>query len=208
MGLVFSGARSGWSGAWPVLGLLRGPVQPQKGQPPSVPCTFLLGPGWETGAHQPLPLCASPATCCPPLSPTSLGTDRWKAQLSLPALSQIFGDYYHFWHRAVTKRSLSPHRLRHSQLQREPQVSEPRRLLLYPSLPALRSASLLLSLLHPHCLPHAPTGPVATAAGGKTTGQTGCVPGAHGPQVSPAVVPGTLPPWALGTPLQVQPSVH
>lgn len=36
---------------------------------------------------------------------------------------QIFGDYYHFWHRAVTKRSLSPHRLRHSRLQREPQVS-------------------------------------------------------------------------------------
>uniref|UniRef100_A0A5F9C7N2 furin n=1 Tax=Oryctolagus cuniculus TaxID=9986 RepID=A0A5F9C7N2_RABIT len=37
-------------------------------------------------------------------------------------LGQIFGDYYHFWHRAVTKRSLSPHRLRHSRLQREPQV--------------------------------------------------------------------------------------
>lgn len=35
---------------------------------------------------------------------------------------QIFGDYYHFWHRAVTKRSLSPHYLRHSRLQREPQV--------------------------------------------------------------------------------------
>lgn len=35
---------------------------------------------------------------------------------------QIFGDYYHFWHRAVTKRSLSPHRLQHSRLQREPQV--------------------------------------------------------------------------------------
>ncbi|KAM9092801.1 furin isoform 2-T11 [Megaptera novaeangliae] len=37
-------------------------------------------------------------------------------------LGQIFGDYYHFWHRAVTKRSLSPHRPRHSRLQREPQV--------------------------------------------------------------------------------------
>ncbi|XP_004695512.1 PREDICTED: furin-like [Condylura cristata] len=37
-------------------------------------------------------------------------------------LGQIFGDYYHFWHRAVTKRSLSPHRLRHSRLEREPQV--------------------------------------------------------------------------------------
>ncbi|XP_070956760.1 furin isoform X2 [Macaca nemestrina] len=37
-------------------------------------------------------------------------------------LGQIFGDYYHFWHRGVTKRSLSPHRPRHSRLQREPQV--------------------------------------------------------------------------------------
>ncbi|XP_071464704.1 furin isoform X2 [Marmota flaviventris] len=37
-------------------------------------------------------------------------------------LGQIFGDYYHFWHRAVTKRSLSPHHSRHSRLQREPQV--------------------------------------------------------------------------------------
>uniref|UniRef100_A0A9L0SZM5 furin n=1 Tax=Equus caballus TaxID=9796 RepID=A0A9L0SZM5_HORSE len=37
-------------------------------------------------------------------------------------LGQIFSDYYHFWHRAVTKRSLSPHRPRHSRLQREPQV--------------------------------------------------------------------------------------
>uniref|UniRef100_A0A452TV09 Furin n=1 Tax=Ursus maritimus TaxID=29073 RepID=A0A452TV09_URSMA len=37
-------------------------------------------------------------------------------------LGQIFGDYYHFWHRAVTKRSLSPHHPRHSRLQREPQV--------------------------------------------------------------------------------------
>nr|6A8Y_A Chain A, YR26_SDS [Homo sapiens] len=26
--------------------------------------------------------------------------------------------YYHFWHRGVTKRSLSPHRPRHSRLQR------------------------------------------------------------------------------------------
>ncbi|XDA85795.1 hypothetical protein R6Z07F_015545 [Ovis aries] len=37
-------------------------------------------------------------------------------------LGQIFGDYYHFWHRAVTKRSLSPHLPRHNRLQREPQV--------------------------------------------------------------------------------------
>ncbi|KAM4826414.1 furin isoform 2-T7 [Thomomys bottae] len=37
-------------------------------------------------------------------------------------LGQIFGDYYHFRHRAVTKRSLSPHRLRHSRLKREPRV--------------------------------------------------------------------------------------
>lgn len=61
----------------------------------------------------------------PPPSAASPGTDRWKARLSLPALSQIFGDYYHFWHRAVTKRSLSPHHPRHSRLQREPQVSAP-----------------------------------------------------------------------------------
>ncbi|XP_028907334.1 LOW QUALITY PROTEIN: furin [Ornithorhynchus anatinus] len=37
-------------------------------------------------------------------------------------LGPIFGDYYHFWHRAVVKRSLTPHRPRHSRLQREPQV--------------------------------------------------------------------------------------
>ena len=80
----------------------------------------LAPPCWVLGSEQ------MPTTrfhCCPPPSPASLGTDRWKAQLSLPALLQIFGDYYHFWHRAVTKRSLSPHRLRHSRLQREPQVS-------------------------------------------------------------------------------------
>ncbi|KAG8575407.1 hypothetical protein GDO81_009543 [Engystomops pustulosus] len=34
---------------------------------------------------------------------------------------QIFGDYYHFHHRAVVKRSLSPHRTRHVQLSRDPQ---------------------------------------------------------------------------------------
>lgn len=66
-------------------------------------------------------------------------TDRWKAQLSLPALLQIFGDYYHFWHRAVTKRSLSPHRPRHSRLQREPQVS------VATALPATHLPLLLLS---------------------------------------------------------------
>ncbi|KAL0612445.1 Furin [Plecturocebus cupreus] len=37
-------------------------------------------------------------------------------------LGQIFGNYYHFWHQGVTKLSLSPHRLQHSQLHREPQV--------------------------------------------------------------------------------------
>ncbi|KAM9070591.1 furin isoform X1 [Sarcophilus harrisii] len=37
-------------------------------------------------------------------------------------LGPIFGDYYHFWHRAVVKRSLSPHRPHHSRLQREPKV--------------------------------------------------------------------------------------
>nr|XP_060611444.1 furin [Anolis sagrei ordinatus]XP_060611445.1 furin [Anolis sagrei ordinatus]XP_060611446.1 furin [Anolis sagrei ordinatus] len=35
---------------------------------------------------------------------------------------QIIGDYYHFSHRAVAKRSLSPHRSWHSALAREPQV--------------------------------------------------------------------------------------
>ncbi|XP_077328262.1 furin isoform X1 [Lithobates pipiens] len=35
---------------------------------------------------------------------------------------QIFGDYYHFQHRAVMKRSLAPHRSRNFLLDREPQV--------------------------------------------------------------------------------------
>ncbi|XP_072255240.1 furin [Pyxicephalus adspersus] len=35
---------------------------------------------------------------------------------------QIFGDYYHFQHRAVVKRSLEPHRTRHIQLKKDPQV--------------------------------------------------------------------------------------
>ncbi|NXS14913.1 FURIN protein, partial [Neodrepanis coruscans] len=34
----------------------------------------------------------------------------------------IFGDYYHFRHRGVVKRSLSPHQSWHSRLAREPQV--------------------------------------------------------------------------------------
>ncbi|XP_070619644.1 furin isoform X2 [Erythrolamprus reginae] len=37
-------------------------------------------------------------------------------------LGPIIGDYYHFSHRAVAKRSLSPHRSWHSSLSREPQV--------------------------------------------------------------------------------------
>lgn len=94
------------------------------GEAPSAPCTFLLGPGQGPDAHHPACHPEPPlATGCPPPPLASPGTDRWKAQLSLPALLQIFGDYYHFWHRAVTKRSLSPHRLRHNRLQREPQVS-------------------------------------------------------------------------------------
>ncbi|KAF7239569.1 Furin [Varanus komodoensis] len=38
-------------------------------------------------------------------------------------LGPIIADYYHFHHRAVAKRSLSPHRSRHSYLSREPQVA-------------------------------------------------------------------------------------
>ncbi|MBN3314109.1 FURI1 protein, partial [Atractosteus spatula] len=34
----------------------------------------------------------------------------------------IFGDYYHFQHRAVVKRSVMEHRSRHARLQKEPQV--------------------------------------------------------------------------------------
>ncbi|XP_063170375.1 furin [Candoia aspera] len=37
-------------------------------------------------------------------------------------LGPIVGDYYHFYHRAVAKRSLSPHWSWHSSLSREPQV--------------------------------------------------------------------------------------
>uniref|UniRef100_A0A8V0X4D8 furin n=1 Tax=Gallus gallus TaxID=9031 RepID=A0A8V0X4D8_CHICK len=37
-------------------------------------------------------------------------------------LGPIFGDYYHFQHRGVVKRSLSPHQPWHSRLAREPQV--------------------------------------------------------------------------------------
>lgn len=40
----------------------------------------------------------------------------------LLALLQIFGDYYHFRHSGVVKRSLSPHQPWHSRLAREPQV--------------------------------------------------------------------------------------
>ncbi|KPP77975.1 hypothetical protein Z043_102558, partial [Scleropages formosus] len=35
---------------------------------------------------------------------------------------QVFGDYYHFRHRAVVKRSLSTHQGVHVRLQKEPQV--------------------------------------------------------------------------------------
>ncbi|NXY50616.1 FURIN protein, partial [Ceuthmochares aereus] len=40
----------------------------------------------------------------------------------LLSLLQIFGDYYHFRHSGVVKRSLSPHQPWHSRLAREPQV--------------------------------------------------------------------------------------
>lgn len=56
--------------------------------------------------------------------------------------------------------------------------------------------------------PLTPAGAVAGAAGGKAKDQTRCVPGAHGPQVSPAVVPGTLPPRVVGTPPRRHPSGH
>lgn len=171
---------------------------PGKGSPPR--------PGRGAVPTDPRLSCASPAACRPPGPPASLGVGRQKAQLSPPALFQIFGDYYHFWHRAVTKRSLAPHHLRHSRLQREPQVSAPGPSC-SPSLPALRSAALLPP--PPPTPPPSPlTGPVAAATGGETADQTGRVPGAHGPQVSPAVVPGTPPPWALAAALRVRPSVH
>lgn len=41
---------------------------------------------------------------------------------SCSSLLQIFGDYYHFRHSGVVKRSLSPHQPWHSRLAREPQV--------------------------------------------------------------------------------------
>lgn len=117
-------------------------------------------------------------------------TARWKAHLSLAALLQIFGDYYHFRHRAVTKRSLSPHRPRHSRLQREPQVSVALALLA-PIPPTLRTPTHTL-------IPSTSfLGKVAGAAGRKTKDQEGRVSGAHRPQVPPAVVPGMLPSWVL-----------
>ncbi|XP_017593697.1 furin isoform X1 [Corvus cornix cornix] len=44
------------------------------------------------------------------------------SQVSGLLLLGIFGDYYHFRHRGVVKRSLSPHQPWHSRLAREPQV--------------------------------------------------------------------------------------
>lgn len=53
-----------------------------------------------------------------------MGNQRDRALLSILLLSllQIFGDYYHFRHSGVVKRSLSPHQPWHSRLAREPQV--------------------------------------------------------------------------------------
>ncbi|XP_064311982.1 furin [Phalacrocorax carbo] len=48
--------------------------------------------------------------------------DRLARKHGFLNLGPIFGDYYHFRHRGVVKRSLSPHQPRHSRLAREPQV--------------------------------------------------------------------------------------
>lgn len=138
---------------------------------------------------------SSPAALSTPFLPPP-GIARWKAHLSLAALLQIFGDYYHFRHRAVTKRSLSPHRPRHSRLQREPQVSVALALLA----PIPFCSERPQHFAHPHTLIYLSTsfpGKVAGAAGRKAKDQEGRVSGAHRPQVPPAVVPGMLPSWVL-----------
>ncbi|NWS44275.1 FURIN protein, partial [Probosciger aterrimus] len=48
--------------------------------------------------------------------------DRLARKHGFLNLGPIFGDYYHFRHSAVVKRSLSPHQPWHSRLAREPQV--------------------------------------------------------------------------------------
>ncbi|XP_015494670.1 furin isoform X1 [Parus major] len=48
--------------------------------------------------------------------------DRLARKHGFLNLGLIFGDYYHFQHRGVVKRSLSPHQPWHSRLAREPQV--------------------------------------------------------------------------------------
>ncbi|NWV33699.1 FURIN protein, partial [Grantiella picta] len=48
--------------------------------------------------------------------------DRLARKHGFLNLGPIFGDYYHFRHRGVVKRSLSPHQPWHSRLAREPQV--------------------------------------------------------------------------------------
>ncbi|NWH98247.1 FURIN protein, partial [Tichodroma muraria] len=48
--------------------------------------------------------------------------DRLARKHGFLNLGPIFGDYYHFQHRGVVKRSLSPHQPWHSRLAREPQV--------------------------------------------------------------------------------------
>ncbi|NXC29393.1 FURIN protein, partial [Campylorhamphus procurvoides] len=48
--------------------------------------------------------------------------DRLARKHGFINLGPIFGDYYHFRHRGVVKRSLSPHQPWHSRLAREPQV--------------------------------------------------------------------------------------
>lgn len=53
---------------------------------------------------------------------TGKGGDRPLMSTPLLSVLQIFGDYYHFRHSGVVKRSLSPHQPWHSRLAREPQV--------------------------------------------------------------------------------------
>lgn len=107
------------------VGCLENPAYLSDGVPLH-PLHIIVGPRQGTDCAPPQSLaclCEPPQQPCPPPPLPPPGTGRWKAHLRLSASLQIFGDYYHFWHRAVTKRSLSPHRPRHSRLQREPQVS-------------------------------------------------------------------------------------
>lgn len=69
---------------------------------------------------------AQPARGSPRAWDCRWGTGNWGdwavVSILLLSLLQIFGDYYHFRHSGVVKRSLSPHQPWHSRLAREPQV--------------------------------------------------------------------------------------